>query len=165
MDACEDKQVLRWYGTQASSDNGQRVIKNAVSEASMHTTTPNWCAVLSCGVYQGKSRDAQCLGICTPSRSRKSPQQRQPVKVTPHPDVQPGPTTLQKLFSEWDDVPLSGHTVNKFRRPAVLQLNIEGLIANKMNVLHHLAVQYDTLVILLQETHCSCADKLIIFYC
>ena len=42
----------------------------------MHTTTPNWCAVLSCGVDQGKSRDAQCLGTCTPPGSRKLPQQR-----------------------------------------------------------------------------------------
>ena len=42
----------------------------------MRTTTPNWCAVLSGGVDQGKSRDAQCLGTCTPSGSRKSPQQR-----------------------------------------------------------------------------------------
>ena len=42
----------------------------------MRTTTPNWCAVLSGGVNQGKSRDAQCLGTCTPSRSRKLPQQR-----------------------------------------------------------------------------------------
>ena len=41
-----------------------------------------------------------------------------------------------------------------------MQLNIEGLTASKMNVLHHLAVQYEALVILLQETHCSCADKL-----
>ena len=56
----------------------------------------------------------------------------------------------------------SGHTVNKFQRPEVLQLNIEGLTASKMNVLHHLAVQYEALVILLQETHCTCADKLTI---
>ena len=41
---------------------------------------------------------------------------------------------------------LSEHTVNKFRRPAVLQLNIEGLAASKMNVLHHLAVQYEALI-------------------
>ena len=42
----------------------------------MRTTTPNWCTVLSGGVDQGKSRDAQCLGTCTPSGSRMSPQQR-----------------------------------------------------------------------------------------
>ena len=59
-------------------------------------------------------------------------------------------------------MPLSGHTVNKFRRSAVLQLNIEGLTASKMNVLHHLVVQYEALVILLYETHCTCADKLTI---
>ena len=33
-------------------------------------------AVLSCGVDQGKSRDAQCLGTCILSGSRKSSQQR-----------------------------------------------------------------------------------------
>ena len=59
-------------------------------------------------------------------------------------------------------MPLSGHTANKFRRPAVLKLNIEGLAASKMNVLHHLAVQYQALVIVLQKFHCTCADKLTI---
>ena len=84
----------------------------------------------------------------------------QPGKVTPHLAVQLGPTTWQTFFSGRDDVLLSGHTVNKFRRPAVLQLNIEDLIASKMNVLHHLAVQYEALVILFQETYCTCEDKL-----
>ena len=59
-------------------------------------------------------------------------------------------------------MPQSGHTVNKFRRLAVVQLNIAGLAASKMNVLHRLAVQYEALVTLLQETHCTCADKLTI---
>ena len=86
----------------------------------------------------------------------------QPGRVTPHPDIQPGPTTRQTPFSGWGDVPLSGHTVNKFRRPAVLKLNIEGLAASKMNVLHHLAVQYQVLVILFQKFHCTCADMLTI---
>ena len=85
----------------------------------------------------------------------------QPGRITPHPDVQPGPTTRQTPFSGWGDVSLSKNTP-KFRRPAVLQLNIEGLTASKMNVLHHLAEQYEALVILLQETHCTCANKLTI---
>ena len=76
MDTCEDRQVLRWCGTQASSDNAQSIIENGVNEASRRTSTPNWCAVLSGRVDQGKSRDAHCLGTCTTSRSRKSPQQR-----------------------------------------------------------------------------------------
>ena len=42
----------------------------------MRTTKPNWCAVFSCEVDQGKSRDAQCLDTCTPSGFRKSLQQR-----------------------------------------------------------------------------------------
>ena len=86
----------------------------------------------------------------------------QPGRVTPHPDVQPGPTTRQTPFSGRGDVLLSGYTVNKFRRPAVLKLNIEGLASSKMNVLYHLAVQYEALVILLQKSHCTCADKLTI---
>ena len=86
----------------------------------------------------------------------------QPGRATPHPDVKPGPTIRQTPFSGRGDVPLSGHTVNKFRRPAVLQLNIEGLTASKMNILHHLAVKYQALVILLQETQSTCANKLTI---
>ena len=58
-------------------------------------------------------------------------------------------------------MPLSGHTVNKFRKPSVLQLNTQGLTASKMNVLYHLAVQYKALVIL-REAHCTCAEKLTI---
>ena len=83
-------------------------------------------------------------------------------RVIPHPDVQPGPTTRQTPFSGRGDVPLSGHTVNKFRKPAILKLNIEGLAASKTNVLDHLAVQYQALVILLHKSHCICADKLTI---
>ena len=81
-------------------------------------------------------------------------------KGKPHPDVQLKHTTRQTLFSGRGNVPLSGHTANKFRRPAVLQLNIEGFTSSKMNVLHHLAVQYEALVILFHETHCTWADKL-----
>ena len=44
-------------------------------------------------------------------------------------------------------------------RSMLLQLNIEILTASKMNVLHHLAVQHEALVILLQETHCTCSEK------
>ena len=86
----------------------------------------------------------------------------QPGRVTPHPDVYPGPTTRQTPFSGRSTLPLPRHTVNKFRRPAVLELNIEGLTTSKMNVLHHLPVQYEGLVILFQETHCTCANKLTI---
>ena len=56
-------------------------------------------------------------------------------RATLHHDVQPGSTTRR------GDVAMSGHTVKKFQMLAVLQLNIEGLTASKMNVLHHLAVQ------------------------
>ena len=40
----------------------------------------------------------------------------------------------------------------------ILQLNIEGLTASKMNVLYYLALQFEVLVILLHETHCTDAD-------
>ena len=46
------------------------------------------------------------------------------------------------------------------RRPTILQLNIEGLTAIKMNGLHHLAVQHEALVILLQETYCISSEIL-----
>ena len=77
--------------------------------------------------------------------------------------LSPRPTNQQTSFSGRGDVcSASGHIVNKFRRPAILQLNIEGFTASKMNVLHHLAVQFEALVILLQETHCAFTDKLVI---
>ena len=45
--------------------------------------------------------------------------------------------------------------------PKVLQLNIEGLTANKMSILGQLATRYKAFVILLQETHCTSADRLV----
>ena len=89
-------------------------------------------------------------------------------KDNPHPDVLPARAhySANALFMAichcQGDVPLSGHIVNKFRRPAVLQLNIEGLTASKINILHHLAVQYEALVTPFKETHCTSADKLAI---
>ena len=38
----------------------------------MRTMTLNWCAVLSGGIDQENSRDAQYLGTCTPSGFCKS---------------------------------------------------------------------------------------------
>ena len=55
---------------------------------------------------------------------------------------------------------LSGHTSVSSEGQQSLQLNIEGLTASKMNVLHYLAVQYEAPFILLQKSHCTCADKL-----
>ena len=59
-------------------------------------------------------------------------------------------------------LPFSGHIGNKFRRPTILQLNMKGFTASKMNVLHHLAMQFEAFVILLQETHCTDAEKLVL---
>ena len=87
-------------------------------------------------------------------------------KVSTHSDVQCGSANWQTSFSGWGNVriklPFSGHIANKFQRPTILQLNIKGLIASKMNVLHHLAMQFEALVILLQETHCTDAEKLVL---
>ena len=47
-------------------------------------------------------------------------------------------------------------------RHAILQLNIKGLTASKMSVLYHLAAQCEALVILLQETHCTSAQRLVL---
>ena len=58
--------------------------------------------------------------------------------------------------------PFSKHFANKFRRPTILQLNIKGLIARKINVLHYFALQFEALVILLQETLCTNAEKLVL---
>ena len=81
-------------------------------------------------------------------------------------DVQYGSANQQTSFSGRGNdrvkLPFSGHIANKFRRPTILQLNIEGLTASKMNVLHHLAMQSEALVILLLETHCTDAEKLVL---
>ena len=87
-------------------------------------------------------------------------------RVSTHSDVQCGSANWQTSFSGRGNdrikVPFSGHIANKFRRPTILQLNIEGLTASKMNVLHHFAMQFEALVILLQETHCIDAEKLVL---
>ena len=87
-------------------------------------------------------------------------------RVNTHSDVQCGSVNRQTSFSGRGNVriklPFSGHIAHKFRRPTILQLNIEGLTASKMNVLHHLAMQSEALVILLQETHCTDAEKLVL---
>ena len=87
-------------------------------------------------------------------------------RVSTHSDVQCGSANQQTSFSGRGNarikLPFSGHIANKFQRPTILQLNIEGLTASKMNVLHHLAMQSEALVILLQETHCTDAEKLVL---
>ena len=86
-------------------------------------------------------------------------------RVPNHPNFQPGPANRQTSISRWGDACESnlfflGRIVNTLRRPTILQLNVEGLTASKMNVLHHLALQHEALVILLQETHCTFLEKL-----
>ena len=71
-------------------------------------------------------------------------------------------TSFSERGNAWIKLPFSGNIANKLRRPTILQLNIEGLTASKMNVLHHLALQSKALVILLQETHCTDAEKLVL---
>ena len=87
-------------------------------------------------------------------------------KVSTHSDVQCGSANRQTSFSGRGNarikLPFSGNIANKFRRPTILQLNIEGLTASKMNVFHHLAMQSEALIILLQETYCTDAEKLVL---
>ena len=90
-----------------------------------------------------------------------------PGKVSTHSNVQ-GPANQQTSFSGRGDECVAhkllflGHIIKKFRGPSILQLNIEGLTASKMNVFHHLATQLEAFVILLQETHCTSAEKLVL---
>ena len=48
------------------------------------------------------------------------------------------------------------------RRPSILQLNTEGLTASNISVIELLAYKNKALVIVLQEPHCTTADKLVI---
>ena len=43
----------------------------------------------------------------------------------------------------------------------IRQLN-KGLTASKMNLLHYLGLQFEALIIILQETHCTNVEKLIL---
>ena len=72
LDAWKDRQVLCLCGMQASGDNAQSIIKNAVNKASMHTMTTNWCAILSCRVDQGKSVTCPALHLWLNSVSMMS---------------------------------------------------------------------------------------------
>ena len=46
--------------------------------------------------------------------------------------------------------------------PNILQLNTEGLTADEISVIEQLANKYKVFIIVLQETHCTTADKLVI---
>jgi len=47
-------------------------------------------------------------------------------------------------------------------RPNILQLNTEGLTADKTSVIEQLAYKNKAFIIVLKETHCTTADKLVI---
>ena len=47
-------------------------------------------------------------------------------------------------------------------RPNILQLNTEGLTADKISVTERLAYKNKAFIIILQETHCTTTDKLVI---
>jgi len=47
-------------------------------------------------------------------------------------------------------------------RPNILQLSTEGLTADKISVIEQLAYKNKAFIIVLQETHCITADKLVI---
>jgi len=61
--------------------------------------------------------------------------------------------------------PFSGHgsrNVAEDPRPNTLQLNTEGFTENKISVIEQLAFKNKAFIIVLQETHCATADKLVI---
>jgi len=61
--------------------------------------------------------------------------------------------------------PFSGRDSRKAAkdlRPNILQLNTEGLTADKISVIEQLANKNKAFIIVLQATHCSSADKLVI---
>ena len=89
-------------------------------------------------------------------------------RVSSLPDVQLGTANRKMSFlgqgaCSAHKLPFSGH-IKMFRGPSILQLNIKGLTASKMSVLNHLATELEALVILLQETHCTSAEKLVLPY-
>ena len=68
---------------------------------------------------------------------------------------QPGPLTRAGVRQQ------SGERSGDLE-PRILQLNTEGLTSSKIDVIEHLANTTKALIILLQETHCITADKLVL---
>ena len=87
-------------------------------------------------------------------------------KVSTHSDVQRGSDNLQTSFlgrgNAWKKLLFLGPIAKKFQGPTILQLNIEGLTASKIKVFYYFALQFEALAILLQETHCTDGQKLIL---
>ena len=81
--------------------------------------------------------------------------------VSTHSDVQRGSANRQTCFSgrgnAWKKL-----LFWKTTRIVILQPNSEGLTKSKTKVLHYLSLQSEALVILLQETHCTDAEKLVL---
>ena len=86
-------------------------------------------------------------------------------RVFTYSDIQRGPAYRQRPFQDGaclEKIPFLGNIANKCRRPTIFQLSIEGLTESQMNVLHYLALQFKAFVILLQETHCINAEKVVL---
>ena len=96
----------------------------------------------------------------------KRNQNYQNKKISIHPDVQRRNGNRLTFFSgrdnPWKKLPFLGNIANKFLRPTILQLNIEGLTASKINILHHLSLEFEAIVILLKKTHFPTAKKLVL---
>ena len=52
--------------------------------------------------------------------------------------------------------------IRKWLPSLILQLNVEGLTASKLDIVERLATQHNVTIILLQETHCQTMGKLVI---
>ena len=57
------------------------------------------------------------------------------------------------------------NNASSYRRPIILQLNIKDLAASKIGVIEQLLSPHQALVVLLQETHCHNAEKLVLPGC
>ena len=86
----------------------------------------------------------------SPSHSRGSK------RIDPWPRGLPNTSTWNGGYK----TSFSGRDTNTslYRRPTILQLNIEGLTASKIGVIEQLASKHQALV-LLQETHCHNAEN------
>ena len=83
--------------------------------------------------------------------------------------IDPWPRELPNT-SRWNGgykMSFSGHGTNTslYQRPTILQLNIKDLTTSKIGVIEQLASKHQALAVLLLETHCHNAEKLVLPGC
>ena len=117
-------------------------VKQKLKDISRQFRWPRWQVLSRSLESLGRLRESTChlghqnclemsFNFCS-TRPSENVRQKPNLPIwrgNPHSDAQLWATTWQMPFSGRGDVPLSGHTVSKLQRPAVLQMNIEGLTA------------------------------------